>query len=58
MNDEIKKCEKCGIALKKSGPYASTKKEGMLSDNEPMEIIYNCRNEGCEMLNENIKVYL
>lgn len=58
MNDEIKKCEKCGITLKKSGPDASTKKESMPSNNEPMEINYCCRNEKCEMLNENKKDYI
>lgn len=58
MNEETKKCEKCGTILKKSGPNASNKKESMPSDDEPMEIYYSCRNASCENINESIKVYI
>lgn len=57
MNEEIKKCEKCGSTVKRSGPYAPKKKESEPSDNGPMEINYWCINESCEMKNKNIKFF-
>ncbi len=57
MDNEIKKCEKCGNALKQSGPDAPKKKEGISSDSGPMEINYWCMSESCEMFRKNIKIF-
>ncbi|HUX35995.1 MAG TPA: hypothetical protein VMV71_03105 [Candidatus Paceibacterota bacterium] len=56
MNDEIRKCEKCGQKLKQSGPDAHNKPEGEPAHKGTDEINFWCMNENCEKFNKNIKV--
>jgi hypothetical protein len=56
MNDEKRKCGKCGQELKQSGPYAHVKPEGEQAHKGPDEISFWCTNESCENYNKNIKV--
>jgi hypothetical protein len=56
MNNEIRKCEKCGRELKQSGPYAHVKLEGESAHKELDEINFWCTNEDCENFNKNIKL--
>jgi hypothetical protein len=53
----VKKCEKCGCEMKKSGPYLPRKEEGEPAHKDPLPVYYCCLNKECENFGKNFKEF-
>lgn len=53
--DLERKCEKCGLKMKKLGPYAPRKKEGEPAHRGALPVYYTCMNQDCSEFYKNIE---
>ena len=56
MENEKNKCKKCGLEMKKSGPYLHVKEEGQPAHKGPSPVYYCCMNKQCANYGKVIKV--